>query len=71
MREAFNEFVNDHPDGKIKRKDFGKMMKKVVWWTTEGTWTRENKISACLLYIDLYLDSSREGGKGKYGRSYF
>ena len=29
MREAFNEFVNDHPDGKIKRKDFGKMMKKV------------------------------------------
>ena len=63
MREAFNEFVNDHPDGKIKRKDFGKMMKKV------GSLVDNRRENICM--FDFYLDSSREGGKGKYGRSYF
>ena len=51
MREAFNEFVNDHPDGKIKRKDFGKMMKKV------GSLVDNRMENIC-----FYLDSSREGG---------
>ena len=47
MREAFNEFVNDHPDGKIKRKDFGKMMKKV------GSLVNEGKENIITLYLHL------------------
>ena len=29
VREQFNAFITEHPNGKMKKKDFGEMMKKV------------------------------------------
>merc|ERR1712181_2716 len=30
VREQFNAFITEHPNGKMKKKDFGEMMKKAL-----------------------------------------
>merc|ERR1712012_272023 len=64
VREHFDAFVAEHPNGKMKKKDFREMMSKALPKKGAGKMEKHgfSRVHGCLLY---YVGWDSHGGPGQ------